>query len=151
MATIICYDVHGNRVPVAPEALLFRPAAYGLFMENNQVLLLKHEDTGLWYPPGKMLADNETPAQAVRYTFRKLSGMTPQLGSLIYVEDQYFVDGERRAWQLSVMYYGLERPSAAATLTESEAMTWVPLDELSRRDMQFGFEAIQAGRLQFKL
>lgn len=151
MATIICYDIHGNGVPVAPEALLFQPAVYGLFIENNQILLDKQEETGLWHPPGAILNNLETPAQVMRQTFRKFTGMTPTLGPLLYVEDQYLIDAERRAWRLSVMYYGLQRPSTAATLKESDRLEWVPLADLKREQMQFGYEAIQAGRLVLKL
>jgi ADP-ribose pyrophosphatase YjhB (NUDIX family) len=151
MATIICYDIHGNGIPVAPEALLFHPAVYGLFIENNQILLLKQEETGLWYAPGAVLVNHETPAQAVRQAFRQVTGMTPTIGPLLCVEDQYFIDGERRAWHLSAMYYGLQRPSTAAALTESERIHWVSLADLKREQMQFGFEAIQAALLQLKL
>lgn len=150
MATIICHDVQGNCVLVAPEALLFRPAVYGIFLENHQVLLQKHPDTGLWFPPGTVLAEHETPAQAIRHTFRQLTGMTPRPGPILYLEDQYLVDGERRAWHFAVVYYALERSSAAATLSESGKVEWTPLDTLQRTQMQFGYEAVQAGRLQLK-
>ncbi len=151
MATIICYDVEGNTVPVAPEALVFCPAVYGIFIENNQTLLLKQAATGLWFPPGAVLANNETPTQAVRQTFRQLTGMTPKLGPILYVEDQYFIDEDRRAWHYSVLYYALERPSSASAISESGQIDWVILDDLTRDQMQFGYEAIQAGRLQLKL
>lgn len=151
MATILCHDVHGKTVPVAPEALLFRPAVYGIFIENNQVLLQKHPHSELWRPPGVLLADNETPGQAIRHAFRQLTGMTPRLGPMLYVEDQYVVDGEQRAWHFAVVYYALERPSTAATLSDSGKMEWVALETLRRREMQFGYEAIQAGRLRLKL
>lgn len=151
MATIICHDVHGKTVPVAPEALLFRPAVYGVFIENNQVLLQKHADTNLWRPPGVLLADNETPSQAIRHTFRRLTSMTPRLGPMLYVEDQYLVDNEQRAWHLAVLYYALERPSTAANLSDASKLEWVALETLQRQQMQFGYEAVQAGRLRLKL
>jgi ADP-ribose pyrophosphatase YjhB (NUDIX family) len=155
MATIICYDVFGNAVPVAPEALTFRPAVNGIFIENNQILLQKHPQTGLWHPPGSVLAENETPAQAIRHIFRDLTGMTPLLGPLLFVEDQYHIDDDRRAWCLSTLYYALERPMAAATLAEPDDSAvqpdWVSLDDLARHQMQYGYEAILAGKLQLKL
>jgi ADP-ribose pyrophosphatase YjhB (NUDIX family) len=67
------------------------------------------------------------------------------------VEDQYVMDSDRRAWHLSVVYYALERPSTAATISDSSKIEWVPLDELDRSQMQFGYEAVQAGRLRLKL
>lgn len=155
MPTIVCYDIHGNAVPVAAEAITFRPAVYGIYIENRQVLLQKQLQTGLWHPPGTMLAPSDTPTQAIRHYFRQIAGVTPVIGSLLFVEDQYFLDEERRAWKLSAMYYGLERPlTTATTLTESEEASqtqWVPLAELQREQFQFGYEAVQAGKLQQKL
>ena len=155
MATTVCYDIHGNAVPVAPESITFRPAVYGIFIENSQVLLQKQPQTGLWHPPGTMLAASDTPTQVIRHYLRQLTGLTPVIGSLLFVEDQYFIDEERRAWKLSALYYGLERPLTTATaLTESEEATqtdWVPLADLQREQFQFGYEAVQAGKLQLKL
>lgn len=155
MATIICYDIHGNAVPVPAESITFRPAVYGIFIENDQIMLQKQPQTGLWHPPGTMLADSDTPTQIIRHHFRQLVGLTPVVSSLLFVEDQYFLDEERRAWKLSAMYYGLERPlTTATTLTESEEASqtqWVSLAELQREQFQFGYEAVQAGKLQQKL
>jgi len=155
MATVVCYDIQGNAVPVAAEAVIFRPAVFGIFIENNQIWLQRHPQTGLWHPPGVILEENETPTQAIRHYFRKVTGMTPALGPLLFVEDQYHIDDNRRAWHLSVMYYALERPTAAApTLAEpdsSQQPDWVPLADVKRLQMQFGYEAIQAGKLQLNL
>lgn len=155
MATVCCYDVYGNAVPVAPESIAFRPAVYGIFIENEHILLLRHPQSELWHPPGSMLAAHETPTQAVRHYFRQLTGMTPILGPLLFVEDQYHIDGARQAWHLSVLYYALDRPTAtAATLAELESSAqpdWLPLAELERNQMQFGYEAIQAGWLRLRL
>lgn len=155
MATIVCYDIHGNAVPVAAESITFRPAVYGIFIENSQILLQKQPQTGLWHPPGTLLSANDTPTQVIRHYIRQIIGLTPVIGSLLFVEDHYVIDEERRAWKLSAMYYDLERPLSAATaLTESEDASqteWVPLANLQREQFQFGYEAVQAGKLQQKL
>jgi len=155
MATIVCYDIHGNAVPVAAESVTFRPAVYGIFIENSQVLLQKQTQTGLWHPPGTILITSNPPTQVIRHYFRQITGLTPVIGSLLFVEDQYFLDEERRAWKLSAMYYGLERPLTTATsLTEEEETTqtqWVPRTDLQREQFQFGYEAVQAGKLQQQL
>ena len=155
MATIVCYDIYGNAVPVAAESITFRPAVYGIFIENSQILLQKQPQTGLWHPPGTLLAASDTPTQVIRHYIRQIIGLTPGIGSLLFVEDQYFIDEERRAWKQSAMYYGLERPLSSATaLTESEEASqteWVPLADLQREQFQFGYEAVQAGKIQQKL
>ncbi|MBE2197684.1 MAG: NUDIX domain-containing protein [Anaerolinea sp.] len=154
---IHCYDTSGNATPVAPESVQFRPAAYGILIdEYEQVLLLRHTQTNLWYPPGGILSPQETPKQAVRFHFRRIMGSTPQVGSLLFVEDQYRITDDNQAWHLSMMYYAMEKPTlSTTTLGESVdsdvAARWVPVLELDRTKMQFGWEAIQAGQLQQKL
>ncbi|MCA9925579.1 MAG: NUDIX domain-containing protein [Anaerolineales bacterium] len=155
MKTIDCYDLQGNPTPVSPDNLLFRPAVYGIFIENQQVLLIKHPITGLWQPPGGILKANEPPRQAVRHFFRDVAGMTPDLGPLLHVEDAYRIDEQGQAWHLTIMYYALERPQATvATLTEIESAVqpdWVPLSECRREQFQLGYEAIEAGKLRTQI
>lgn len=151
MATIICHDVSGNTFPVAPEALIFRPAIYGIVIENGQTLLQKHAQTDLWYPIGAMLPENQTPNQTICHLFRQLTGINPLLKELLYLEDRYLIDDDRRAWHLAALYYRLERPSITVPLAETSDVEWVSLDQLDRVTMQFGYEAIQAARLQLKL
>lgn len=148
MATIRCYDEDGRSVPVAPEAITFRPAVYGIFIENDTVLLWRHPRTQRWQPPGGILDDLQTPDQAVRYHFRNLTGITPLLGPLLYTEDRYVLDRDRRAWHLSHLYYALDRPPLTSTtpaeLSGEQEISAVPLAELRRQDMQFGYDAVQA-------
>ena len=77
MATTVCYDIYGNAVPIASETITFRPAVYGIFIENSQILLQKQPQTGLWYPPGKILAANDTPTNGI---LRRLGFSATQSG-----------------------------------------------------------------------
>ncbi|RMH02304.1 MAG: hypothetical protein D6706_00395 [Chloroflexi bacterium] len=153
MATIRCYDIYGDSVPVAPEALTFRPAVYGIFLNNNHILLMRHPKTDLLYPPGEILTPSQTPTQAIRHTFRRLLGTTPLLGPLLYVEDRYYLDESRTAWHLSQLYYALDRPTTMAALPQQadSDVDWIPLKELTREQLWFGYEAIKAGRLRLDL
>lgn len=155
MATIICHDVHGKPTPVAAEALQFSPAVYGIFIENELVLLQKQPKSGLWQPPGRPLTAQDVPTQALRHLFRELTGVIPVVGPFFYIEDQFFLDEEQCPWHLSLMYYLVERPPVAATALPAVATVqqpeWVPLAEISRAGMQFGYDAIQAGRQLLRL
>lgn len=152
MKKIACYDLEGSTVLVAPDALIFRPAVYGIFIENQQVLLTRHPQTGLWQPPGGILQPHQPPTQAVRHFFRNVTGMTPQLGPLLHVEDDFRLDADGQAWHLTVLYYALDRPEATvATLTELESAIqpdWVPLNECRRDQFQLGYDALEAGKLR---
>lgn len=154
MSTIVCYDYNGHPHPTPVEDTLFHPASYGIFIENNHILLVQHPETGLWHPPGSILEANETPTQAVRHHFRRLTGMVPEVGPLVFVEDQYLYNNNQ-AWHLSILYYALNRPSAV-TSSVSEPIhgvtkAWIDVEELQREKLQFGYEAIRAGQLHLKL
>lgn len=155
MNMVRCYDAAGNAVAVAPEAITFRPAVYGIFIENQQVVLLAQPQTNLWRPPGRILQSHEVPTQVVRHTFRQVTDMMPALGPLLFVEDQYRVDEDGRAWHLSVLYYALNRaevtPTTFTGISPAPQYEWIPLSALRRDRMLFGYEAIQAGRLRLRL
>jgi len=155
MKQIVCYDLEGNPTPISPDAIIFRPAVYGIFIENQQVLLTRHPQIGLWYPPGGILKAHEPPTQAVRHFFRERAGMTPRLGPMLHIEEKFRLDDEGQAWHLVMLYYALDRPEATvATLTEIESAQqpdWVPLNELHREQLLLGYEAIEAAKLRLQL
>ncbi len=151
---IHCYDQDGELVAVPADDVVFRPAAYGILIENEQILLASNPQTGLWQPPGRILEPHETPTHALKHHLRRLAGLTPLVGPLLYVEDQHRLDEKGRAWHLSVLYYALDRPPyPTMDLTEMEtfAAAWVPLADVKRLNLQFGYNAIQAGRLRLTL
>lgn len=153
--TILCYDQNGRSAPLPPEQITFSPAAYGILIENNQVLLQRHPITELWRLPGGVLAGQETPGQAVRRHFRAVTGMTPLLGPLLHVEEQHLLLEEEKGLHLSVLYYVLERPTALVAglinFDHPQRPEWIPLDALDRSQLQFGYEAIQAAQLRLNL
>ena len=154
---IYCYDVQGNLVPVATELVQFRPAAYGILIdEYQQVLLIRQPDNELFLPPGGILSTQNTPKQAIRFHFRRATGITPHVGELLLVEDQYRIFKDLDAWHLSVMYYDLRKPTLTTnTLGESDKLSveahWVPVAELDRSQLMMGWDAIQASQLKQKL
>jgi ADP-ribose pyrophosphatase YjhB (NUDIX family) len=155
MNAVSCYDARGNAVSVPADAFIFRPAVFGILIDQGQVLLLRHPQTGLWHPPGGILTLSETPTQAVRHHLQREAGVMPILGPLLFVEERYRLDDQGQAWHLSVLYYALERPAAGAAIVAKSDGTAQPvmisLEELQRDQMQFGYDAIQAGRLRLGL
>jgi ADP-ribose pyrophosphatase YjhB (NUDIX family) len=155
MNILCCYDDWGNAVEIASEKVSFRPAVYGILIEREQVLLQRHLRTDLWQPPGLILHSNQPPSLAIRQRFRRITGLSLVLGPLLFVEDQYRVDGPESAWHLSLLYYALERPQvgrvAPTVLPADDQPQMIPIDKIQREQMQFGFDAIQAGRLRLAL
>lgn len=155
MTTIQIFDAQGQSQTVSSKALTFRPAIYGIFIEHDQILLLRHQETQLLLPPGRIVAENEVPTQAIRHYFRDLASITPDLGPLLFIENQYRQENGR-FWQLSVLYYALKRPSAASIhfATSADAPIqpeWLPLNSLDLPMFEFGYEAVQAGKLHHQL
>jgi 8-oxo-dGTP diphosphatase len=154
MNLIYCYDRDGEAVSVPADSLLFRPAVYGILIENEQILLSTDRQTGLWHPPGHILEPHETPAQALTHHLRRVAGLTPLVGPLLFVEDQYLLHENQQPWHLSLLYYALDRPpyfKMALNEMETFEATWVPLTQVKRPNLQFGFDAIQSGQLHLKL
>ena len=149
---ISCITVQGDLAEVPESEISFRPAVYGILIENRRVMLQQHPETGLWHPPGGILLDGQTPERGVRAYFRTATGYLPDLTGLVYLEEQYRLDEKDRAWHLSVFYYGLERAIGStvglAGVSESMRPEWVPLQALIRAQMQFGFDAVQAAARQ---
>jgi len=149
MSPIHCYDDNGQSHVVGAESLHFSPAVYGIFIENDRILLLSRGSTRLYTPPGCFLTPNEIPVQSIRHYFRRLVDITPVLGPLLFIEDQYrWLDG--RAWQISALYYALERPFTASlhlneTLEPDHTPQWVDLFDLQRSQFLFGYKAVTAG------
>jgi ADP-ribose pyrophosphatase YjhB (NUDIX family) len=151
-ALVTCYDDQGRPTAVPAASLLFRVAAYGVLIENNQVLLCAHPVTMKWQLPGGPISGNEKPDHSVRLRFQAVAGITPAAGPLLLAEDRYHFDSDEQAWRLAVLYYGMLRPSAAfrnlIDFDNPARPEWVSLESLQREQMALGYDAVEAGRLR---
>ncbi|MEM7113125.1 MAG: hypothetical protein AAF614_11880 [Chloroflexota bacterium] len=148
--SVTCYDVYGKAVSVATADIVFRPAIYGVLVENDEVLLTAHPTTKLWQPLGLILEEHIEAEQALQRYLQRVIQVVPAVKSLLWVEEQYRVDEEKRAWHLSALYYDLKRPlsSGSPDLNSEQRLAWIPLADLNRSQMQFGYDAIQAAQRQ---
>lgn len=144
---IPCFDAGGRLV--SAEIVSFRPAAYGILIdEYNQVFLARAPGDPFWALPGGVLRPYETPQRAVRTYFRRATGITPQVGALLFVEERHQYAGDGEAWLLASLYYALSRPMMMTTVLGEVDETavegrWFSLADLSRKELQFGYEAIR--------
>lgn len=152
---MLCFDDNGQVIDIQTSPTGFRPAVYGILIENDQVLLQPHGKNLLWHPPGKVLESEETPTSAVIRCFQAAAGITPVITGLLLAEDRCWIDGDGQMWQLSVLYYALKRPAAgAAGLINFDSPArpeWFPLENLTRSQMLLGYEAVQAGCVRIEL
>lgn len=152
---MLCFDDNGQVVNVIGKEVGLRPAVYGILIENDQVLLQTHKKSGLWQPPGKVLDIGETPTSAVLRCFQSAAGILPIINGLLFAEDRCWQDEQGQVWQLSVLYYSLNRPTAGvAGMIDFDNVArpeWFPLENLDREEMLLGYEAIEAGRVRAEL
>lgn len=149
MSQVPCLTPAGELVLAPAEAITFGVAVYGILIENDRVLLRRHPETELWEPPGGPLVGRQAPEQGVRSLFRAQTGLVCDPVQRLLLESQHRLDEEGQAWELTVIYYQLER-NRGSTITApadgSEPPLWVPLDELRRAEMQTGYDAVQVAR-----
>lgn len=149
MGHIPCLTTTGALVLVPADEVAFGVAVYGILIENERALLRRHLATALWQPPGGSLVGRQGPEQGVRSLFRAQTGLVCDPVQRLLLESQHRLDEEGQAWELTVIYYQLQR-NRGSTITApaggSEQPLWVPLEELERAQMQTGYDAIQIAR-----
>lgn len=141
-----CVDEEGDVVSVPAREVVFRPAVYGILIDNQRVVLERHGEKDLWRPLGGRLDRGETPSQVLQARFQAATGFAPVRGPFLLLEEQHCVDAEGRAWHLAAIYYALRRPAGSMATMGDEGPQWIPLDELAPERMLFGYRAIEAAR-----
>lgn len=141
-----CVDEEGALVAVPAEQVTFRPAAYGILIDSQRIVLERRGPGNLWRPPGDRIAHGQTPSQVLQARFRAATGFVPVRGPLLLLEELHRVDEEGQAWHLAVMYYALGRPAGGVATMGDEGPQWVRLDELTPEKMLFGYRAVDAAR-----
>lgn len=147
MQKIRCYDNQGKAVDVALADLGFDTAVYGILILAEHVLLQRDRQTKLWLLPGDQLSQGEIPQNLLEDSFNQLLKKTYTVGVLVKVEDRYIIDQRRKALHLATLYYRMERPLtpyAALPPPQHPHFEWVPLNELNRKNMLFGYTAVTA-------
>jgi ADP-ribose pyrophosphatase YjhB (NUDIX family) len=148
---VACLTSDGELILVPAEEVQYGVVVYGILIENQRVLLRRNLDTGLREPPGGYLVGRQAPEQGVRSLFRAQTGLVCDPGPRLLLETQHRIDSRGIAWQLAVIYYGLQRhPGSTVTLPldESDQPLWLPLDELRREEMHTGYEAVRVAAQQ---
>lgn len=148
MLPLYLFDPWGELQQAPPTAVLFRPAAYGILIENNQILLQRQPETGGWTLPGGIVPAAETPTQTLRQAVRLAAGFVPEVGPLLFVETLYRLE-DNAAWRLAALYFHLSRPGATYAMIDFDTPArpeWVSLNTLPREQLQSGYDAIRAAQ-----
>jgi hypothetical protein len=139
-------DPHADQNKKATQATAVQPAVYGILLENEQVLLRRNPQTGLWQPPGQLLQRGQLPQQAISTAFQALVMFSPQTGTLVFMEEVLASTASAQPQNLTRLYYLLKRPPGVlAAIQESgkrQDVQWTAIHDLRREQMHLGYAAI---------
>lgn len=86
---ITCVDIDKNKIEVDVKDLKFRPAVYGVLIENNQILLSKQWD-GYDFPGGGIEID-ETIEEALVREFWEETGLKVKVKQVVDCRTSFFI------------------------------------------------------------
>ena len=88
MKTTTCVDIYGKTYEVHTDQLVFRPAVYGVIVQDGKVLLSKEWD-GYDFPGGGIDLGEKIPDALIREV-KEETGFDVQPGKLIACHDNFF-------------------------------------------------------------
>lgn len=113
---IMCSTIFrdGEKVPVPAEQLTFRPSVYGVLINGDQALLHGYMD-GYDFPGGG-LNPGEGLKEGLQREFLEETGITVDVGNLIYVTQDFFIHpATQKAYHTVLMYFICSNPRGEIT------------------------------------
>jgi 8-oxo-dGTP diphosphatase len=155
MSLVECTTLYGAKVTLPAERLVFRPSAYAIIRDEEQILLFKLRSTGKWFLPGGGSEVDERLEEALRREVREETGLEIDIERFVgFKEDFFYYDPTDFAFH-GLMFFYLCRPRTLALTggpfgdEEAEAPQWVPIEQLRPDDIQ-SHGAIVFAALQHK-
>lgn len=128
-----CKSLHGGYKSFPAEEFRFRPAAYGIAINDGKVLLGRSAFTGRLEMLGGAVEPWETLEQGLRREFWEETGVDPEPIRLVYFTSNFFSMFNRPFHSLR-FYYSVKVPPDAALhpqAREVSEVSWIKIDELS--------------------
>lgn len=86
--TVICHDIKGNKYEVSASDLTFRPAVYGVVVNDNKILLSKQWD-GYDFPGGGIELGEKIEDALIREV-KEETGFNVEVGNILYSNSSFF-------------------------------------------------------------
>ncbi|WP_324716890.1 NUDIX domain-containing protein [Carboxydochorda subterranea] len=137
--TVVCRTVRGELRRFPAQTLRFRPAAYGIALQDGQVLVARSHFSGYWELPGGAVAPWETLEEGLAREYQEETGLPVAVGEFVAF-DQGFIAFFQHAFN-SLRFYYLVRPEASqptAQKDEVDEVRWIDLGRLSEATMAPG-------------
>ena len=136
---IICTDLNGNTTSVPKSKLAFRPAVYGVIIEDGKVLLSKQWD-GYDFPGGG-IEIGESIVDALKREVKEETGLEVEEGKILACENSFFkYRFEDKCVQSILIYYVCKRTGGELTtenFDENEKQyadmpEWIDINDLEK-------------------
>jgi 8-oxo-dGTP diphosphatase len=141
MKKIICSDIERKTHEVEVDRLIFRPSVYGIFIEDNKILLSKQYD-GYDFPGGGVDLHETMQEATVREVFEE-TGLKVEVGEVIAAETSFFYPKhskkhEGEYWNCPLIYFVVKKTGGELSIenfdeeekTYAAMAEWIDLSEI---------------------
>ena len=151
MDQIECTSFLGGTHCIPREKLFFRPAVYGLIVNQGKILVVDTQRTGKLYLPGGGVELGEPVAAALQREVMEETGINIEVGQFLgFEEDFFYYDPLDEAFHSFLFFYRC-RPLSFDLLDNHQILDgeacnprWVVADTLQADDFQsFGSAIVQ--------
>ena len=134
-------DVKGRKVK-SPKKYSWRPAVYGVLIENNKLLFIQPDWDGKYCLPGGSMDLGESPVESLNREFIEETGYRVKVSPQpIYVDSLLFGDpGEGKFFQRINVYYEVKRTSKKQKTDldkEAKELIWKNIRGLKSNDFTY--------------
>ena len=142
-------NIIGQAVELRVESLVWRPAVYGIVIDDDGHMLALDNTISLNLElPGGGVEMWETVEAALHREIWEETGLKGTINELIHADDSFFLTPNDNKWHTLRLYYLVTATGGAlrSTIIDDEPCTnpkWIPLSEIVPSHFQLGHEAIQ--------
>ena len=149
---VICETIMGDSIEIEKDKLVFRPAAYGLVInEENEVLLVNTKSSGKWFfPGGAMEIGEKSIASLERELYEETGSKVSDVDLLLNKETFFYYEPLDKAYHAINLVYSAKLQSQDKDFVnpdledEADGFAWVNIYSLKPDDMQsFAWEVIE--------
>ncbi|WP_051351022.1 NUDIX hydrolase [Sulfobacillus thermosulfidooxidans] len=127
-------DLHGHFHEFSPQEIHFRPAAYGLLVQNQQILLSLSRFSGKWDLPGGGIEPWETLEAGLTREFFEETGLVVNVQQFLGLRES-FIAFFRYPFHSLRFYYQVENTSSSSQELKPENhelldLKWWPFNQI---------------------